>query len=167
MAAAAAALLGGTTLSGAFNLGGQALQNSGNLNAVNSQNDFNRWAIQNREKAFTDLGLPSAYAYMGQTPQIPQTISRLSGYNWGRTGINGNFISGKDTTMRQKMGFYGPINGTSSGVIPNDNFPGQNDRLGLGNGRYSAVPPPIIDYNSRGTQTNPTFRTRIFRNSAM
>lgn len=63
----------------------------------------------------------------------------------------------------------GQVNGntSSSGSSPSYSFvsggnlfAGQNDKVGLGNGRYSAVEPPTLSYNSRGVGT--TVNTRDF-----
>lgn len=131
-----------------------------NQNRIDSRQqadiNYNKWNITNRESAFTDSGLPRFMAYQGANSQsMPQARSHLGGNSYIDTGYVGQKNNSTNTSMQQMMG-YGSGNQISaqSPIVPTEptsrqNFVppggdagalgGQNDRVGLGAGRYSAV----------------------------
>lgn len=150
-AAAIGAALGGSTLSGAFGLGQQALSNKGALDVQNSQNDFNRWNVQNREKAFTEQGLPRFAAY-GNQPNLPNTFTHMGGNNFARTGINGQSFNVSNGLMPQLFNMY------------NSNVNSYRSR-GTNTFSQGSQTHPYINTANGVAQTNPTTSPSMMGNS--
>lgn len=111
-------------MAGGFNTLNSWLSNQNQLNLQDKINAQQKWNFQNREKAFTENGLPSFMAYNGGMQNMPQTMSHLGGTTYQRTGVLGNSFRGAGHSMMQQMaGFnappeYGmrPLNHDDSGL---------------------------------------------------
>lgn len=181
MAGASAAATGGNMISSL----GTALIQSQTAMTTNKTNIMYQDSIVNRgEHAFTDIGLPKAMYYGGNSITSPNTMFHLGGSNFYEgSGVNTNlpvFTSnpyqqynhggqpkylGKGQASSRGISFQsGGFNSTTQGPVSPET--GQTDRLGLGNGRYSAVPPPTLTYNSVGTQAGATSRDRFSQTTA-
>lgn len=182
MAAVAAALVGGSMLSSASQLGsslGTAAMQSKTARDTNTQNiNFQKSVISQGESSFTELGLPRAMYWNGSTLGSANTLIHLGGTNfYESSGVNANlpYFSANPYSqlshyarpnMKQtNQSFVSPnrpepsvsFNSKTQGVTFNglgSMFSGQTDRTGLGAGRYSAVPPPQLTYNSVGVGTS-------------
>lgn len=151
-----------------------AIKQSNTAKETNQTNlDFQNSVIGRGEKAFTDVGLPRAMYYSGNSIASPNTLVHLGGQNfYEQSGVNANlpYIGVSPYTQYNHAGSVKPVNSTqmtSQGPATTKNnsnlmnvgqtfvkeVQGQTDRVGLGAGRYSSVPPPVLDYNSRSTQT--------------
>lgn len=182
-AAAAAAMVGGSMLSAGSQLGaslGTAAMQSNTAKETNTQNiNFQNSVISRGESSFTELGLPRAMYWNGNTLGSPNTLIHLGGTNfYESSGINANLPyfsaspysqlshyakpSLKQTSSTQNFVSSKPspsvsFNSKTQGVTINglgNLYSGQTDRVGLGAGRYSAVPPPQLTYNSVGVGTS-------------
>lgn len=161
---------------GLMNIGNN-VYSQGQANArLDKQLDFNKWNIQNREGAFTEAGLPRMMAYGGN---MPRAQTHLGGNAYMDTGFAGQINNSRNTMMQQYNGYGAPL--TAQDKIPmsrhtsrQDFVPpdgpgsqgGQNDRLGLGFGRYSSVEPPETYTNNWfGGNTPDRINSMTFRRS--
>lgn len=189
-AAAAAAVLGGGLLSAGSQLGaslGTAAMQSNTAKETNTQNiNFQKSVIDRGESSFTELGLPRAMYWNGNTLGSPNTLIHLGGTNfYESSGINANlpyfsanpysqlshYAKPNMKQMNSSQNFVRPnrpepsvsFNSQTQGVTINGLggiYAGQNDRVGLGAGRYNAVPPPNLTYNSVGVGTSVSTSTK-------
>lgn len=178
--AALAALAGGAASavgsipSGLMNIGNNVYSQGQANERQQRQLDFDKWSIQNRERAFTSQGLPSLMAYGGS---MPRAQTHMGGNAYMDTGFVGQKFNSQNTPIQQYNG-YGralrsdekiPISKHTSrqDFVPPDGpgaQGGQNDRLGLGNGRYSSVEPPETYTNNWwGGPTPDRFNSMTFR----
>lgn len=178
MAAIGAAIGLGTAAGNlASSLGAAGIQ-SATAQSINSKNiDFQNSVINRGVDSYKSVGLPEAMYWSNEKLTQPNTMFHLGGQNYAEgMGVNSN-LPVFTTSMQQynKAGRAGPISSTnrmqpqsssksmSKEVVVgasngSTNMPGQNDRAGLGVGRYSAVPPPNLLYNSVGAQASTSSR---------
>lgn len=108
-----------------------------------------------RHNAFTKYGLPEFMAYQsGNSGSIPTMKFSLGGGNYQQGGPVGSNLPVFTTPYQQYL-HQGTPNKQINFVRGQAGTAGQNDRVGLGAGRYAAVPPPNATYNSVGTQFSP------------
>lgn len=166
----------------ASSMGTAGMQTSQAEKSQQSQQSFQSSVLDRGEKAYTDAGLPKFMYYNNNAQnQGPNTLYHLGGSNFYEgTGVNSNlpFFS---SPYSQYMHGGKPLPSANSGAKPNKDqnqnsssgpiafensgsqqqtIPktiddsGQSDRVGLGAGRYSAVPPPSTYSYNAGTQTS-------------
>lgn len=184
MAAALAAAVGGSSISAASQLGaslGTASIQSNTAMKTNTQNlDFQKSMIDRGESSYTEVGMPRYMFWGGNSsgvPSIPHTLIPLGGQNfYEQSGVNANlpyFTSSpysqftNSGTPNSRSFQKNSMNNTPT-PTPRQNFVpglGQTDRTGLGAGRYSAVPPPTLTYNSVATGTNVSTYNKSIQNS--
>lgn len=187
-AIAAAAAAGGSMISAGAQLGsslGTAKMQSDTAKETNTQNlDFQKSVINRGESSFTELGLPRAMYWNGNSLGSANTLIHLGGTNfYESSGINANLpyfsaspysqlshyskpnmkqMNGPQNFVKSQSSPSVSFNSQSQGVTINGlekASAGQTDRVGLGYGRYSAVPPPTLTYNSIGVGTSTATRT--------
>jgi len=149
-----AAALAGSLVSGGSNITASGLtaglQILGNTINNNQQQSYNDTVIKRAETAFTDSGLPRYLAYSSNT-NMPTQKFQLQGGNFYSAGpVNANLPT--YTTQAQQYTHTAapreprnqgaripPVNNFEMNEIPRVNgVPiGQNDRQGLGFGRYA------------------------------
>lgn len=159
MFAAIAASAGSNMIS---SLGTAGIQAGTAIQTNNTNLNFQNSVIDRGEKAFQQIGLPKAFYYAGNNITSPNTMIHLGGQNfYEQSGVNANlpYFNTSPYMQYNKAGTPKALGKTqaSSSTIQQ----GQNDRMGLGNGRYgpyNAVPPGNI-YNSAGTQTGNSTRS--------
>lgn len=182
MALIAAAVAGGLISAGATvgaSLGAAKMQ-SNTAQSTNQTNlDFQRSMIDRGEKSFTDRGLPSFMYWGGNSNLGPSSLIHLGGQNfYEQSGINANLPyfnsspwqqithSGTPRTLGKNSAKPGNdeythqdfVNETGASfeqTSPKQYDPtsGQEDRMGLGHGRYVGFQPPQ-EYFDRRTQTD-------------
>lgn len=183
--AAIAAMVGSQAASSASNLAsslGTAAIQSETARSVNTQNlNFQQSIVDRGEKSFTDLGLPKAMYWGGQSITSPNTLFHLGGQNFYEgSGVNSNLpvfnsnpymqfnkagkpssIGGTRSTSRPGLGFSEP--GNLGSTIPKS-LASEATRAGsqypnfVKGGVYNAVNPGST-YTTVGTNT-PTINSR-------
>lgn len=171
-----AAALAGAAVSGGSNmvssLGTAGMQGAIGLKMQQNEQNYNDSVINRAVQSFTKYGLPEFNAFQsGNSNQLPAMKFSLGGGNYQKGGPVGSnlpvfttpyqqyFHQGtpnKVTNNSPSAHFNRDANGGDGAVsfnIGGRNYVGQGDRLGLGNGRYSAEPPPLHTYNSAASQT--------------
>lgn len=181
MAAAALATAGATGGNMISSLGTAVIQ-SQTAEATNKANlGFQNSMVNRGEKSFTDIGLPKAMYYGGNSLTSPNQMFHLGGSNFYEgSGVNTNlpvfttnpysqfshqgqpkYLSKGSASNIGRSTETGGVSSTSEGSSMPYSSTGQTDRVGLGAGRYSAVPPPKTLYNSAGTQAAIDSNTRF------
>jgi hypothetical protein len=171
------AALAGAAISGGSNmvssLGTAGIQAGSGMIMQDKDQKYNDTVINRAVQSYTKYNLPEFNAFQsGNNNQMPATKFSLGGGNYFHGGPVGSnlpvfttpyqqyFHQGtpnKPPTPSPTARFNRSGNGGDGSVtfnIGGREFAGQNDRLGIGNGRYSATPPPLHSYNSVSSQTN-------------
>lgn len=179
-AVAGSAIAGGATYAATKSAADTQSKTAVDTNTTNL--NFQKSIIDRGEKSFTDIGLPSAMYWGGNTVRSPNTLVHLGGQNfYEQSGVNSNlpFIGSSPYTQYNHAGQPRTIGNNSTNLATkqggiNSSSPGepiqfvrgsgQNDRLGLGAGRYSAVPPPASD-NTRAVQATVGTRDQVVQSS--
>lgn len=150
MAAAAAAAIGsaGSNLLGS--LGTAGIQAATSMKLQSNEQEFNTGVMNRAENAFSSAGLPKFMAYTGNSGSgglhLPGQQFQVRGGNYASAGLVGQNVPFISTPM-QSYTQTGRPNGGSAirpwNEIQKENemgelsrFPSQNDRMGLGYGRY-------------------------------
>lgn len=148
----AAAIAGAVAAAGSNllgSLGTAGMQWAGGKDIANTQMNFNSSMADRAEKSFTDAGLPKYYAYTSGNGILPAEKYQVAGSNFMSGGpVNSNLpvwttpmqMETKSARPRPNANIppwnqLGPENEMRQ--LPPAPFRGQNDRLGLGNGRYA------------------------------
>lgn len=169
--AVAAALVGsaliGSTSTIASSLGAAKMQADSAASLSQKNIDFQKSVIDRGEKSYSDAGLPKFAFWGGQSFNTPNTLSHLGGSNYASSyGVNAN-LPYYSTQVSQWSHLAKPLpkGGTTSRAptftgarydaqSDSASLIGQNDRLGLGFGRYNTVAPPSsYSTNSAGMNT--------------
>lgn len=160
--AALLASVAGSAVAGGSNmissLGTAGIQAGVNYGMQQSAQDYNDKIIKGATDSFTKYGLPEFMAYQsggsGNSGTIPAMKFSLGGGNYQQGGPVGSNLPVFTTPYQQYL-HQGTPNKQINFVRAGAGTSGQNDRVGLGAGRYSAAPPPNATYNSVGTQFSP------------
>lgn len=154
MAAAALAAAGPSIAAGGSNIISSGLtaglQIYGNQLNNQQQFDYNDSVISRAESAFTDAGLPRYMAYQSNSGSTPTKMYQVAGGNFYSAGPVNSNLPTYTTTAQQAFHSASPRqnvrNNDNQPAIPHwgdlhDGLPmvpiGQNDRQGLGFGRYN------------------------------
>lgn len=135
--------------------GGQSATTPNSLIHLGGQNFYEQSGVNSNLPYFT--GAPySQWNHVG-TSKIQQQrpspgSSQISSGMPIRTGRTTTSIS---STREGTQSDPGRISFT----VGSNTFSGQTDKKGLGAGRYSAVPPPTLSYNSVGVQVSPYMKS--------
>lgn len=167
MAAAALATAGATGGNMMSSLGSALIQSQTAMATNKANLMFQSSMVDRGEQSFKDIGLPTSMYWGGNSITSPNTMFHLGGSNFYEgSGVNTN-LPVFTTSPYQQYNHAGQpskyvnrgqasMSGTASqngGFVRGEtsDSSGQTDRVGLGAGRYSAVPPPLTTYNSAGT----------------
>lgn len=171
----AAAMLAAGAVSGGSNMissmGSAGIQQGASEKLQENDQNFSREMAGRAESSFTSVGLPKYMAYSGgaQTnTSLPGSQFHLHGSNYFNAGLVGQSVPFISTDYQTLTHTGKPENPNSPNSRPirapqqsGMNYMGQFDRVGLGSGRYSSVPPPST--NNQGTNTNLNMRSPNMR----
>ncbi|AOC55073.1 ORF3 [Duwamo virus] len=175
----AAAAIGATAAAGASNIVSSGLtaglQIYGNSLNNSQQFAYNDSVISRAEHAFTDNGLPKYMAYQSNSGTTPTKMYQISGGNFYSAGPVNSNLPMYTTTAQQAFHAAAPRPNARVGpgepAIPNwgdihNGMPmvpvGQNNRQGLGFGRYNIANNfvqggPMLNANVRNADQHQAF----------